>query len=71
MIIGASSNMGHVAAFWFAREGANLEICISTKTAELRQVRDEALAFSAKVVGGRYDDANGNFVEISGVPGRP
>ena len=71
MIIGASRNMDRLAVFRFAREGANLSICTSTKTAELRQVRDEAGAFGAKVVGGRYDDANGNFIEISGVPGRP
>ena len=71
LITWASHNMGRLAAFSFAREGANLAICTSTKTAERRQVRGDGRAFGAKVVGERYDVANGNFIEVSGALSRP
>jgi len=44
LITGASRNMGRVAAIAFAREGANLALCTSTKMKELNEVADEARA---------------------------
>ena len=39
LITGASRNMGRVAAIAFAREGANLALCTSTKMKELKRAR--------------------------------
>lgn len=58
LITGASRNMGRLAALAYAREGANLAICTSTKMDELRQVAEEARALGAKVVAERCDVAD-------------
>ena len=55
LIAGASRNMGREAALAFAREGANLAICTSTKIQELQQVADEARALGARVVAEKCD----------------
>lgn len=55
LITGASRNMGRVAALTFAREGANLAICTSTKIAALNQVADEARALGVAVVAEKCD----------------
>lgn len=57
LITGASRNMGRLAALAFAREGANLAICTSTKMPELEEVAAEARALGARVVAGRCDVA--------------
>ena len=44
LITGASRNMGEYAALGFAREGANLALCTSTKMDELEKVADKARA---------------------------
>ena len=58
LITGASRNMGRVAAIAFAREGANLALCTSTKMKELNEVADEARSLGAKVVAERCDVAS-------------
>ncbi|MBI3916721.1 MAG: SDR family oxidoreductase [Betaproteobacteria bacterium] len=58
LITGASRNMGRLAAIAFAREGANLALCTSTKMKELNEVADEARALGAKVVAQRCDVAS-------------
>ena len=58
LITGASRNMGRVAAIAFAREGANLAICTSTKMDELGQVARECIDLGAKVVAERCDVAD-------------
>jgi NAD(P)-dependent dehydrogenase (short-subunit alcohol dehydrogenase family) len=58
LITGASRNMGCLAALAFAREGANLAICTSTKMKELEDVAHEARALGAKVVARRCDVAD-------------
>ena len=58
LITGASRNMGRLAAIAFAREGANLALCTSTKMKELNDVADEARALGAKVVAERCDVAS-------------
>lgn len=58
LITGASRNMGRVAAIAFAREGANLALCTSTKMKELNDVADEARALGAKVMAQRCDVAS-------------
>ena len=58
LITGASRNMGRVAAIAFAREGANLALCTSTKMKELNEVADEARALGAKVMAQRCDVAS-------------
>ncbi len=55
LITGASRNMGRLAALEFAREGANLALCTSTKMKELQEVAAEARALGAKVVAERCD----------------
>ena len=50
LITGASRNMGRLAAIAFAREGANLALCTSTKMKELNEVADEARADRKSVV---------------------
>lgn len=55
MITGASRNMGRYAALAFAREGANLAICTSTKMGQLNQVADEARALGVSVVAEQCD----------------
>ena len=58
LITGASRNMGRVAAIAFAREGANLAICTSTKMDELGKVARECADLGAKVVAERCDVAD-------------
>ena len=55
LITGASANMGRLASLAFAREGANLAICTSTKVQALEQVAIEARALGAKVVAEKCD----------------
>lgn len=69
LITGASRNMGRLAALVFAREGANLAICTSTKMKELNQVADEARALGVSVVAEKCDvtdyDGVTRFVKIA------
>jgi NAD(P)-dependent dehydrogenase (short-subunit alcohol dehydrogenase family) len=58
LITGASRNMGRLAAIQFAREGANLAICTSTKMKELDEVAAELRAIGVKVHAARCDVAN-------------
>lgn len=58
LITGASRNMGRLAALAYAREGANLAICTSSKMAELAKVADELRALGAKVVAEKCDVAD-------------
>jgi 3-oxoacyl-[acyl-carrier protein] reductase len=63
LITGASRNIGRVAALAFAREGANLAICTSSKMVELREVEKEARAAGAKVVAAQCDISDAAAVE--------
>ena len=63
LITGASRNMGRLAALAYAREGANLAICTSSKMAELGQVADELRALGAKVVAEKCDVADAAAVQ--------
>jgi 3-oxoacyl-[acyl-carrier protein] reductase len=69
LITGASRNMGREAAIAYAREGANLAICTSSKMKELAEVADEARALGVKVVAERCDvavpDDVARFVSIA------
>lgn len=49
LITGASRNIGRIAALAFAREGANLALCTSSKMNELRNVEAEVRAAGARV----------------------
>jgi len=62
LITGASRNMGRAVALAFAREGANLAICTSTKMVELCQVADEARSHGAVVVAEKCDVTDGQAV---------
>lgn len=62
LITGASRNMGRLAAIAFAKEGANLAICTSSKMKELEEVAEEARGLGAKVVAERCDVADGGDV---------
>ena len=55
LITGASRNMGRLAAIAFAKEGANLAICTSSKMDELGKVAGECREHGAKVVAERCD----------------
>ncbi len=55
LITGASRNIGRLAALAFAREGANLAICTSTKMDALRQVAQELRELGAAVVAEQCD----------------
>ena len=48
LIAGASRNMGRYAALAFAKEGANLAICTSTRMKELNDVATEARKLGVK-----------------------
>lgn len=63
LITGASRNMGREAALAYAKEGANLALCTSSKMKELGEVADEARAVGAKVVVERCDVAVASDVE--------
>lgn len=58
LITGASRNMGQLAALEFAREGANLAICTSTKMQALEEVAAQLRALGAKVVAVQCDVAD-------------
>jgi len=62
LITGASRNIGRDAALAFAREGANLAICTSSKMVELEAVAAEARALGSKVVAAQCDVADGAAV---------
>lgn len=62
LITGASRNMGRLAALEFAREGANLAICTSSKMKELNAVAEELRALGAKVVAVQCDVADARAV---------
>ena len=62
LITGASRNMGKLAALEFAREGANLAICTSTKMDLLEQVAADLRKLGAKVVAERCDVADAGAV---------
>jgi 3-oxoacyl-[acyl-carrier protein] reductase len=55
LITGASRNMGRLAAIAYAKEGANLAICTSSKMDELKGVADEVRAHGVKVFADRCD----------------
>jgi 3-oxoacyl-[acyl-carrier protein] reductase len=55
LITGASRNIGRVAALAFAREGANLVLCTSSKMDALRAVEREVRAAGAKVIAAQCD----------------
>jgi 3-oxoacyl-[acyl-carrier protein] reductase len=63
LITGASRNMGRLAAIEFAREGANLAICTSTKMDALESVAAELRSLGAKVVAERCDVADARAVQ--------
>ena len=64
LITGASRNMGKLAALEFAREGANLAICTSTKMEALEQVGSELRALGAKVVAEQCDVSDARAVQV-------
>ena len=59
LITGASRNMGRIAAIEFAREGANLALCTSSRMNELNAVAEQARALGVKVVAEKCEDAYG------------
>lgn len=63
MITGASRNMGRLAAIAFAREGASLAICTSSKMKELNEVAAECRALGAQVVAAQCDVADAAAVD--------
>ena len=64
LVTGASRNMGRAAALAFAREGANLAICTSTRMSELNGVADEARALGVRVVAARCDITDDKAVSM-------
>lgn len=58
LITGASRNIGRLAALAFAREGAHLALCTSSKMIELDQVAAECRALGAEVFAARCDVAD-------------
>lgn len=63
LITGASRNIGADAAIAFAREGANLAICTSSKIERLNDVAKQARELGAQVVAQQVDVADGNAVQ--------
>jgi 3-oxoacyl-[acyl-carrier protein] reductase len=63
LITGASRNMGRIAAIAFAREGANLAICTSTRINELNAVAAQARALGVQVVAEKCDVTDGEAVK--------
>lgn len=55
IVTGASRNMGRLTSLEFAREGANLAICTSSRMTELNEVAEEARALGVKVVAAQCD----------------
>src|SRR5215472_2076940 len=62
LITGASRNIGRVAALSFAREGANLVLCTSSKIKELEDTAEAARAIGAQVIAEKCDVSNGGDV---------
>jgi len=58
LITGASRNMGRLAALAFAKEGANLAICTSSKMDELQAAAREIRELGVKVVAEKCDVSN-------------
>jgi len=69
LITGASRNVGRVAAVSFAREGANLVLCTSSKMEGLEETAQQARALGAEVLTQQCDIADGaqvaKFVEAA------
>ena len=63
LITGASRNMGRIAAIAFAREGAHLAICTSTRINELNAVAAQARALGVQVVAEKCDVTDGEAVK--------
>lgn len=63
LITGASRNIGADAVLAFAREGANLAICTSSKIERLNEVAKKARQLGAKVVAEQADVADGASVK--------
>ena len=59
LITGASRNVGRVAAVSFAREGANLVLCTSSKMEALEETAQQARALGAEVLTQKCDVADG------------
>ncbi len=59
LITGASRNVGRVAAVSFAREGANLALCTSSKMEGLEETARQARALGAEVLTHQCDVADG------------
>lgn len=64
LITGASRNMGRLAALAFAREGAHLAICTSSKMEALQAVAREARDLGARVVAEQCDVADEKAVRV-------
>ena len=62
LITGASRNIGRVTALAFAREGANLALCTSSKLDELRAVAEACRALGAEVIAEACDVSDGKAV---------
>jgi 3-oxoacyl-[acyl-carrier protein] reductase len=62
LITGASRNIGAEAVVAFAREGANLAVCTSSKIDRLNDVAAKARALGVKVVAEQVDVADGDSV---------
>lgn len=69
LITGASRNMGRDAALSFAREGANLALCTSSKMEGLEETARQARVLGAEVLTQKCDVADGgqvaSFVEAA------
>jgi 3-oxoacyl-[acyl-carrier protein] reductase len=63
LITGASRNIGADAVLAFAREGAHLAICTSSKIDRLNDVAKNARALGVKVVAEQVDVADGEAVK--------
>lgn len=63
LITGASRNIGRVMALSFAREGANLALCTSSKIDGLKETADAARKAGAEVIAEQCDVSNGAQVE--------
>ena len=63
LVAGASRNMGRYAALAFAREGANLAICTSSRMKELNEVAAEARKLGVKVLAEKCDVTDNASVE--------
>jgi len=64
LITGASRNIGRVTALSFAREGANLVLCTSSKMDALEETAQAARTAGAEVIAGQCDVANGAQVAM-------